>query len=92
MGSYEVQNVTRKHDLSPGNLNSVGSDMARDFNDDVFARSLDKLFYAGENGVLGNVISSVLKVHNVSMDSIPLRYDKPLSMWTVQKSGPWRCY
>lgn len=43
---------------------------ACDFNDDALARALDRLFEAGGNRVLGQVISSALEVHEVSVDAI----------------------
>lgn len=43
---------------------------ARDFNDDVLGTNLDKLFNAGGNRVLGEVVASTAKVHDAIMDSI----------------------
>lgn len=40
-----------------------------DFNDDVLGRSLDRLFAAGANRVLGEVISSALEKHDVTVGS-----------------------
>ncbi len=42
---------------------------AHDFNDDVLGRSFDQLFAAGANRVLGEVISSALEKHDVTVGS-----------------------